>query len=51
MKEEMAEIVGKFDVNNEEMEDFETKNNNRANYFMHSAWKIKPFFEEEARDD
>lgn len=36
---------------NEEVEDFETKNNNRASYFLNSAWEMKPFFEEDARDE
>ena len=46
----MANIIDKFDIQAEEVEDFETKNNNRANYFMDSAWQMKPFFEEDAKD-
>lgn len=47
----MAGIVDDFDLDAEEIEDFETKKQNRANYFLDSAGQIKPFFEEEARDD
>lgn len=46
----MSNIISKFDVEQEEVEDFETKNNNRASFFMNSAWQMKPFYEEEARD-
>ena len=38
MKDEMANVIDKFDLAEEEVEDFETKNNNRANYFIDSAW-------------
>ena len=38
MKDEMANIIDNFSLEDEEVEDFETKNNNRANYFMDSAW-------------
>lgn len=38
MKDEMAKIVDEFDVEQNEVEDFETKNNNRASYFLDSAW-------------
>lgn len=47
----MANVIDKFDLAEEEVEDFETKNNNRANYFIDSAWQMKPFFEEGAKDD
>lgn len=50
MKDEMANIVDRFDLDKEDVEDFETKNNNRADYFLNSAWQIKPFFEEDAKD-
>ena len=46
----MANIIEKFDLEEEEVEDFETKDNNRKNYFMDSAWQMKPFFEEDAKD-
>lgn len=51
LKEEMAEVIKNFDAEAEEIEDFETKNNNRADYFLNSAWQIKPFFEEDAKDE
>ena len=51
MKDEMAEIIDKFDIESNEVEDFETKQNNRASYFLDSAWQMKPFFEEGAKDD
>jgi len=38
MKDEMAEIIDKFDIESNEVEDFETKQNNRASYFLDSAW-------------
>ena len=38
MKDEMAEIIDKFDIESNEIEDFETKQNNRASYFLDSAW-------------
>jgi len=50
MKDEMANFVDKFDLQKENVEDFETKKNNRANYFLDSAWQMKPFFEEDAKD-
>jgi hypothetical protein len=34
----MAQIVDEFDVESNQVEDFETKNNNRASYFLDSAW-------------
>ena len=51
MKDEMANVIDKFDIETEEVEDFETKNQVRANYFMDSAWQMKPFFEEGAKDE
>ena len=50
LKDEMAKIVDDYDMEADEIEDFETKNNNRASYFMNSAWQMKPFFEEDAKD-
>ena len=38
LKDEMAQIVDDFDVENEKGEDFETKANNRADFFLNSAW-------------
>ena len=38
LKDEMAALIDDFDVDAEETEEFETKNNNRANVFMNSAW-------------
>jgi len=46
----MSNIVENFEIEKERIEEFETKNNNRASFFLKSAWQIKPFFEEEARD-
>ena len=46
----MAALIDAFDIEAEETEEFETKNQNRANVFMNSAWQMKPFFEEESRD-
>ncbi len=46
----MANIVENFEIEKERVEEFETKNNNRASFFLNSAWQMKPFFEEEARD-
>ena len=46
----MSNIVENFEIEKERIEEFETKNNNRASFFLNSAWQIKPFFEEEARD-
>ena len=51
LKDEMAEIIDKFDIEENEVEDFETKQNNRASYFLNSAWQMKPFFEEGAKDE
>ena len=50
MKDEMSHFVNNFDLDKEDVEDFETKKNNRANYFLDSAWQMKPFFEEDAKD-
>ena len=46
----MSNVVENFEIEKERIEEFETKNNNRASFFLNSAWQIKPFFEEEARD-
>ena len=51
LKDEMAYIIDNFDIEKEKVEDFETENQNRADYFINSAWKIKPFFEEDAKDE
>ena len=47
----MAAIVDDYDIDAEKVENFETKTNNRASFFLNSAWQMKPFFEEEARDE
>jgi len=38
MKDEMANFVDRFNIDEEEVEDFETKKNVRADYFAKSAW-------------
>ena len=50
LKDEMAEIIDNYDIDADQPEDFETKTNNRASFFLNSAWQIKPFFEEDAKD-
>jgi hypothetical protein len=34
----MANIVENFEIEKERVEEFETKNNNRASFFLNSAW-------------
>jgi len=46
----MGHFIENYDLEADEPEDFETKVNNRASFFLNSAWQIKPFFEEEAKD-
>lgn len=50
LKDEMAEVIARYDIEADQPEDFETKTNNRATFFLNSAWQIKPFFEEDAKD-
>lgn len=38
LKDEMAKIIDNYDINAEAVEEFETKNNNRADFFLRSAW-------------
>lgn len=46
----MANLIDKYDLSADEPEDFNTSNHNRADFFLKSAWKMKPFFEDDARD-
>jgi len=50
LKDEMAGVVQDYDIEAEEPEDFETKKNQRTSFFLKSAYQIKPFFEELAKD-
>mmetsp|Transcript_12937 Transcript_12937/g.21885 ORF Transcript_12937/g.21885 Transcript_12937/m.21885 type:complete len:219 (+) Transcript_12937:331-987(+) len=46
----MARLVDQFDIEKERPEQFETKSYGREQYFLNSAWKMKPFFEVDALD-
>ena len=49
----MAEIVEYIDIKDQQIAVFSTENNNkqrREDYFLDSAWQIKPFFEKDALD-
>ncbi len=54
VKNRMAEIVQEVDLSKEgNISVFSTENNNRQkreDYFLDSAWQIKPFFEKDALD-
>ena len=53
MKQRMAEIVEDIDIKDQQIAVFSTENNNRQrreDYFLDSAWQIKPFFEKDALD-
>jgi len=38
LKDEMGHFITNYDMEADEPEDFETKHNNRKNFFLESAW-------------
>ena len=38
LKDEMANIIDDYDIHAEEIEEFETNTNERADFFLRSAW-------------
>ena len=48
MKEEMAHFIENYDL--KDVKFFSTKKGGRSDYFLNSAWQMKPFYEKNALD-